>query len=162
MLVTVWEPKRHRGEARGVTAVLRSLGYRARTKRVSDHVDYDDPKTSVLNPRSRVQAGLFGWTADLPAASNYLRDVFSCRATFNFPHFCDRRVDRQIGRALALQPSDPYLANRLWARIDRAVVDEAPVAPLYTPKQIDIASRRVGNFQYNPQWGVLFGQLWLR
>jgi hypothetical protein len=41
--------------------------------------------------------------------------------------------------ALALQSSDSYLANRLWARIDRAVVDEAPVAPLYTVKQVDIA-----------------------
>jgi DNA-binding SARP family transcriptional activator/ABC-type transport system substrate-binding protein len=161
MLVTVWEPERHRGEARGVTAVLRSLGYRARTKRVSDHVYYDDPKTSPLNPRNRVQAGLFAWTADLPAASNYLGVLFSCRAP-NFPHFCDRRVDNQIGRALALQSSDPYLAGRLWARIDRAVVDEAPVAPLYTLKEVDIASRRVGNYQYNPQWGVLFGQLWLR
>jgi YVTN family beta-propeller protein len=160
--VTVWEPQRHRGEARGVTAVLRSLGYRARTKRVSDHVYYVDPKTSPRNPHSRVQAGLFAWTADLPAASNYLGELFSCRAAVNLPHFCDRRIDKQIGRALALQSSDSYLAGRLWARIDRAVVDDAPVAPLYTLKEVDIASRRVGNFQYNPQWGVLFGQLWLR
>jgi peptide/nickel transport system substrate-binding protein len=67
----------------------------------------------------------------------------------------DRRIERQIGRALALQSSDPYLANRVWARIDRAVVDEAPVAPLYTLKQVDIASRRVGNFQYTRS-GVSF------
>jgi peptide/nickel transport system substrate-binding protein len=160
-LVTVWEPQRHRGEAREIAAVLRSLGYRARTKRVSDRVYYEDPKRSPLNPHSRAQAGLFAWTADIPAASNYLGELFSCRAP-NFPHFCDRRIDRQIGRALALQSSDPYLANRLWARIDRAVVDAAPVAPLYTLQQVDIASRRVGNYQYNPQWGVLFGQLWLR
>jgi YVTN family beta-propeller protein len=158
--ITVWEPKRHRGEARLATALLRSLGYRARTKRVSNRFYYDNPKTSPLNPRSRAQAGLFAWTADLPAASNYLGELFSCRAP-NFPHFCDRRIDKQIERALALQSSDSNLANRLWARIDRAVVDEAPVAPLYTLKQVDIASRRVGNFQYNPQWGVLFGQLWL-
>jgi peptide/nickel transport system substrate-binding protein len=162
MAVTVWEPQRHRGQARVVTAVLRSLGYRAHTKRVSDHVYYVDPKTSPLNPHSRVQAGLFAWTADLPAASNYFGELFSCRAPGNFPHFCDRRIEKQIERALALQSSDSYLANRLWSRIDRAVVDEAPVAPLYTLKEVDIASRRVGNFQYNPQWGVLLGQLWLR
>ena len=159
--ITVWEPERHRGEARPVAALLRSLGYRARTKRVSDDAYYYDPKTSPMNPNSRAQAGLFAWTADLPAASNYFGVLFSCRAP-NFSHFCDRRIEKQIERALALQSSDSYLANRLWARIDRAVVAEAPVAPLYTPKQVDIASRRVGNFQYNPQWGVLFGQLWLR
>jgi peptide/nickel transport system substrate-binding protein len=87
--------------------------------------------------------------------------LFSCR-TPNFSHFCDPRIEKQIGRALALQSSDSYLADRLWARVDRAVVDAAPVAPLYVLKEVDFASRRVGNFQYNPQWGVLFGQLWLR
>jgi YVTN family beta-propeller protein len=160
-LITVWEPERHRGEARVATALFRSLGYRTRIKRVSDKRYYYNPATSPLSPSSRVQTGLVAWTADLPAASNYLALLFSCRAP-NFPHFCDRRVDAQIDRALALQGTDPYLANRLWGRIDRAVVDQAPVAPLYTLKQVDIVSRRVGNFQYNPQWGVLLGQLWLR
>jgi len=160
-LITVWEPERHRGEARSATALFRSLGYRTRIKRVSDKSYYDNPKTSPLNPSSRVQAGLFAWTADLPAASNYLALLFSCRAP-NFPHFCDRRIDAQIDRALALQRTDPYLASRLWGRIDRAVVDQAPVAPLYTLKKVDLVSRRVGNFQNHPQWGVLFGQLWVR
>jgi hypothetical protein len=32
------------------------------------------------------QAGFFAWTADLPAASNYFGQLFSCRAP-NFPHF---------------------------------------------------------------------------
>jgi peptide/nickel transport system substrate-binding protein len=159
--VTVWEPERHRGEARLATALLDSLGYRATTKRVSDAVYYYNPQTSPLNPNSRAQAGFFAWTADLPAASNYFGVLFSCRAP-NFAHFCDRRIEEQIGRALALQASDSYLANRLWSRIDRAIVEKAPVAPLYTLEQVDIASRRVGNFQYNPQWGVLFGQLWVR
>src|SRR5262249_32259141 len=135
-------------------------GYRTRTKRVSDGI-YGNPKRSPANPNSRAQAGLFGWTADFPAASNYLGFLFSCRPP-NLSHFCDARIERQIGRALALQSTDPYLANRLWARIDRAVVDKAPVAPLYTTKWVDFDSRRVGNYQYNPQWGVLLGQLWLR
>ena len=143
-----------------MTALLRSLGYRTRTRPVSDFI-YSDPKRSPQNPNSRAQAGLFGWTADLPAASNYFGVLFSCRAP-NLSHFCDRRIERQIGRALALQSTDPYLANRLWARIDRAVVDEAPVAPIYTANWVDFDSRRVGNYQYNPQWGVLLGQLWLR
>ena len=25
-----------------------------------------------------------------------------------------------------------------------------------------LVSRRVGNYQYNPQWGVLLDQLWVR
>jgi peptide/nickel transport system substrate-binding protein len=29
-------------------------------------------------------------------------------------------------------------------------------------RQIDFVSRRVGNYQYNPQWGALLDQLWVR
>ncbi len=76
--------------------------------------------------------------------------------------FCDRGIEADIQRALTLQTTDPYLANQLWARIDRAIVDRAPVVPLFTLKELDIVSRRVGNYQYNPQWGVLIDQLWVR
>ena len=96
------------------------------------------------------------------AASNYILTFFSCRAPSNWSDFCDPAIERSIRRALALQNSDPYLANQLWARIDRAIVDAAPVVPLVTLKQSDIVSRRVKNYQDNPQWGVLLDQLWVR
>jgi len=52
--------------------------------------------------------------------------------------------------------------NQLWARVDREIVNHAPVVPLFTLKNADIVSERVGNYQYNPQWGVLIDQLWVR
>jgi len=33
---------------------------------------------------------------------------------------------------------------------------------LVTPSTTDFVSRRVGNYQYNPQQGVLIDQLWVR
>jgi hypothetical protein len=39
---------------------------------------------------------------------------------------------------------------------------QAPVVPLFTLKNVDIVSQRVGNYQYNPQWHVLVDQLWVR
>ena len=159
--VTVWVPDNHRGEAPFAAALFRSLGYRTRIKRVRNDVYYD-PVRGPLNPRLRAQAGLFSWFADYPAASNYILTFFSCRAPSNWSDFCDPAIERSIRRALALQNSDPYLANQLWARIDRAIVDAAPVVPLVTLKQSDIVSRRVRNYQDNPQWGVLLDQLWVR
>jgi YVTN family beta-propeller protein len=160
-VVTVWVPDNHRGEASFAATILRSVGYRARVKRVSDDIYYN-PATGPLNPRRHAQAGLFTWFADYPAASNYFGTFFSCRAPSNWSEFCDRGIEVEIQRALRLQSGDPYLANRLWARIDREIVDEAPVVPLVTLKQVDIVSRRVGNYQFHPQWGVLLGQLWVR
>jgi hypothetical protein len=29
-------------------------------------------------------------------------------------------------------------------------------------RNVDFVSKRVGNHQYNPQWGVLLDQLWVK
>jgi len=158
--VTIWEPENHRGESPFAVALLRSLGYHARVKKVK-YDTYYNPETGPSNPRLRVQTGLFSWIADYPSASNYLVTFFSCENP-NYSQFCDRRVEAQIRRALVLQATDPYLANQLWARIDHALVDRAVVVPLFTLRQIDIVSRRVGNYQFHPQWFVLLDQLWVR
>jgi ABC-type transport system substrate-binding protein len=41
-------------------------------------------------------------------------------------------------------------------------VDEAPAIPLYTLSRADLVSKRVGNYIYNPEFGVLLDQLWVK
>ena len=38
----------------------------------------------------------------------------------------------------------------------------AAVVPLINVKSIAFVARRVGDFQYSQQWGVLYDQLWVR
>ena len=33
---------------------------------------------------------------------------------------------------------------------------------MYNVKVTDFVSRRVGNYQYNPQWGALLDQMWVK
>jgi peptide/nickel transport system substrate-binding protein len=80
----------------------------------------------------------------------------------NEPGFCDPTVDRHIHRAQALELTHPERANRLWAKIDREIVDQAPWLPTLTFNNSDFLSKRVGNYQYNPQFGILVDQLWVR
>jgi YVTN family beta-propeller protein len=157
-VVTVWVPDNHRGEGPFAASLFHSLGYRVRLRRVG-FMFYSQLASGRIHP-APVEAGLFTWYADYPAASNYIAQLFSCG--FNLSNFCDRGIDAQIGRALELQKTDPYLANQLWARLDRALVDKAPVVPLFTLKSVDFVSRRVGNYQYSTQWGTLLAQLWVR
>jgi YVTN family beta-propeller protein len=152
--VTVLVPDSHEGEGPFARKLLQSLGYRVRLERVSDAAYLQGPR--------RVQAGLTSWFADFPAASNYFGTFFSCRAPANWSEFCDRSIDAQIRKAIGLQTTDPYLANQLWARVDREIVDRAPFVPLVSLKEIDIVSPRVGNYQFHPQWGVFVDQLWVR
>jgi peptide/nickel transport system substrate-binding protein len=61
-----------------------------------------------------------------------------------------------------MQTSDPRRAEALWHTIDREVADQAPMVFLENERGLDFVSRRVGNYQYNPQWHVLLDQLWVR
>jgi YVTN family beta-propeller protein len=165
--VTVWVSDSHRREGPLVARLMRSLGYQARLRQVDTGV-YFGP-AGPANSRLRVQAGLVTYLSEYPAASAHLDAFLSCRAlkpgsatNQNWSGFCDRRIERWIQRALALQETDPYRANQLWARVDRAIVDRAPLVPLFSLRQVDFVSRRVGNYQFHPQWGILLGQLWVR
>ena len=111
----------------------------------------------------------YGWAQDYPSAGNWFPILLTCssftprsRDNQNFAEFCDPRIDAEIARARTLQTIDPGAASRLWSKIDRDVVDQAPWVFLQNPLQVDFVSRRVGNYQYNPQWGVLLDQLWVR
>jgi peptide/nickel transport system substrate-binding protein len=46
--------------------------------------------------------------------------------------------------------------------VDRQAADQAPWVPLVNPKVVDVLSKRVGNYQYSPQLGMLIDQLWVR
>ena len=147
-------------------SVLRSLGYRARFKNFKDAQTYFG---TAGDSRRKIQAGIFGWAEDYPSAGNWFPLLFTCssftpggRGNANFVEFCDPRIDAEIARARSLQTTDPGAASRLWSKIDRDVVDRAPMVFLQNPLQVDFVSRRVGNYQYNPQWGALLDQLWVR
>jgi peptide/nickel transport system substrate-binding protein len=166
--VTVWIPSNprlgsHAREGTVAVPLLKQLGYHARAKHLGG-----DYYAKAGDSRLKVQAGVQSWGADFPAPWNFFF-LLSCRSFVrgtgtnpNYAEFCDPQIDRQITRARALEATDPALASSLWTRIDHEVVDQAPVVPLVNPKQVDFLSRRVGNYQYSPQWGVLLDQLWVR
>lgn len=65
-------------------------------------------------------------------------------------------------RASTLQATDPARARGLWTRIDQAIVDQAPYAPLVSDTWFELTSERVGNYQFHLLWGPLLEQLWVR
>jgi peptide/nickel transport system substrate-binding protein len=152
--------------ARYLAAVLRQLGYRSSVRVISDIQDYVD---YTGDSRNRVQIGTLGWVADFAAPSVFLRTLFSCdsfhpkdRSNRNLSEFCDRRIDAKMARAAAVQASDRVRANTLWTEVDRALVDRAAAVPLVDRSAVVFVSKRVGNYQYHPQWGTLLDQLWVR
>ena len=149
-----------------MVSVLNSLGYRARVVAVSANRYFD----VISDSRTQAQIGYWGWVAGFPSAADFIPPQFSCAAyapaspgqNTNVSGFCDRSIDDQMRAAAAAQAQDPAAATTLWQEVDRALLARAPVVPVYNRGNVDFVSKRVGNYQYNPQWGVLLAQLWVK
>ncbi len=159
--VTLWWARQN-GAALGryVVAVLRSLGFRARLNDSFKSLDAYF-RSFTMGP-ARPQILWSGWSADYPAASNFLQLLFICSSPSNFGHFCDRAYDRRVDHVVKVQQSDPAAASNLWADLDREITDKAAWVPLYSQYGVDLVSKRVGNYEHNPQWGALLDQMWVR
>jgi peptide/nickel transport system substrate-binding protein len=146
---------------------LRTLGFHVTTHVVPNHIG--GYYLYVDHLANHVQTGLDGWFADFPAPSNFIETLLSCTSiahassglTPNDADFCNRSIDAEISRALALQTTDPASAAASWSHIDRQITDLAPWVPLVNDQGWDLVSSRVGNYQHNPEWGVLLDQLWV-
>jgi YVTN family beta-propeller protein len=147
--------------------LLRSLGYRTSVRKIGS---IDSFFGTTADSRTHAQIGTTEWITDYPTAGGFFNPIFTCgsfqpdtTANSNTSQFCDPHIDRQISQALRLEATDPDAARRIWERVDRETVDQAPWVPLVNPKEIDILSKRVGNYQYSPNgYGMIFDQLWVR
>jgi YVTN family beta-propeller protein len=168
--VTVWtlSPVRERGEY--IASLLRSIGFRADVKAITPRNGPGNYFKAVSDPRNRAQIGYGGWVADYPSAAGFIPPLLSCAAytprspemNSNLTGFCDPSIDAKMTRATALQATNPPAATLLWQQIERELLAQAPLLPTDNRRNSDFVSKRVGNYQYNPQWGVLLSQLWVR
>lgn len=146
--------------------LLRTLGFRPRLRLYPDIQQFYE---RAGKPTSKVQAGIQGWESDFPRPSDFFLNLLTCTAyqpaapvNLNPGGFCDENVDRDANRAHELEASDPAAAGELWRRVDRRVVDLAPLVPFVNTTGIDFVSARTGNYQRSVQFGVLLDQLWVR
>ncbi len=158
--VTVWMPHLPHFDAaagRYVVSVLDDLGFKARLRSTGQNVATDD------------QVVFTGWYPDYAAPSGMVVPTLTCSAykpvpseNSNYAAFCDRAIDREIAHARSLEIGDPEAASRLWGKVDRDLTRQAPWVSFADGVALEVKSSRVGNYQYNPQWGTLLDQLWVR
>jgi peptide/nickel transport system substrate-binding protein len=151
---------------RYLVSVLGRLGYRASLQVIPHSNAYNE---RVYDSRQRTQIAWFSWYQDYPSPSVFIGPLLTCQSftsgnpgNLNAAEFCDRRIDAQVKRALALQASALNAAEALWTRIDREIVYQAPWVPIYNPRSLVMLSGRVGNYQFDPYLSVLIDQLWVR
>ena len=141
---------------RGTSAAARVPGHRAEVSVEQWMAAAYGPEGGVTAPGGALSVG-----HRLPGAVDVLRPA-ALRHVADPARFCDPAIDRQMDEALALQATDPAAADELWAKIDRALTDQAAWIGYATPRKVNFVGSRVGNFQFHPVWWTLLDQLWVR
>ncbi len=136
-----------------VAATLRRLGYRVAIKHYADN----DPYFNAFFHDSRhIDAGVNGWLQDYPAPSNF----FGGDNCPNSPYMCSKAYGRRLARAAAAAAASG--SNAPWTQFDRYATNDAGAVPYLNLKANDFVSKRVGNYQHHPTFGLLIDQLWVR
>jgi peptide/nickel transport system substrate-binding protein len=148
-------------------SLLRKLGYDAGLKTLNSSVQY----SYVQDSRNKAQLSFSYWYPDYTSASNFMTTVVGCdgfhpasTSSPNLSEFCDKGIQAQTEQALKLAQTDQDAANKLWAEVDKATTDQAPLVSLFVANRLDFVSKRLGNFQFNPSvtGNFMIDQAWVK
>jgi peptide/nickel transport system substrate-binding protein len=159
-VVTVWgspdEGAVPPQEAPYITQVLRSLGYRARLHMISFSL--------ISGPMwAKFQISVDGdWTPDYPAPSSYLPAFFACNGSDSNGYYCNPAIDNEMASATLLELQGPAQAGPMWTRVDHQLTDQAAWVPTVDLNEVDIISKRLRNYEFNPVFGFIADQSVLR
>ncbi|MGG9972219.1 ABC transporter substrate-binding protein [Ferruginibacter sp. SUN002] len=107
-------------------------------------------KSLLLQQTSKQQALFFrgSWIADYPDAENYLSLFYSKNpAPPNYTRFNNKTYDELYERSIAER--NDSLRYKLYQQMDRMVIENAPVVPLWYDMVIHLAQTNVKNFHPN-------------
>ena len=141
--------------------LLNKLGYKASLQALSSDIQYP----YIQNSKNKVQFAFSDWYQDYPAASDFLNILLGCNSIHpnsnsspNIAEFCVQHIQSQMDTAATTSVTNASQGNNLWAKVDKAVTDQAPWVSMFNPKYIDFLSSRVKGYQFSPQWYFLLGQ----
>jgi ABC-type transport system substrate-binding protein len=144
-----------RGATSYFAGVLRALGYRVHVKPV--------PLATITQAMwDRMQVSDDGnWIPNYPDPSSYIPAFFGCDGGNSNGYYCNPAIDREMREAERLEPARPTRGHRLWERIDDQLTNQAVWVPTVAAREVEVTSRRLHNYEYNPVWGFLADQAWL-
>jgi oligopeptide transport system substrate-binding protein len=132
--------------ARLVASSLRGVGLPVRVKPV--------PPAAFLAGQGRVRGQLtgFGLAAAYPRLDAFLAAAFTSGGAANLTGFKDPGVERLVRQARAT--ADEAGRTKLYQQVERAIVDEVPIAPVLDYRHSAVLTPTVAGFDLTP-WGAL-------
>jgi peptide/nickel transport system substrate-binding protein len=163
--IIVQDDEVNKAVGENVASTLNQIGYKATAKPISANIQF----TYIQNTKNKVQISLSQWYQDYPAASDFLNVLLGCASftpgsdsSINMAGYCSKPVQAQMDAAIVTGRTDQAAADAQWAKVDQAVMADAAVAPLITPKKIDFLAQPVGNYQFSKEFYMILSQLWVK
>jgi peptide/nickel transport system substrate-binding protein len=139
-----------------VAGVLRALGYRV-------HVSVIPFASTTPAMWDSFQISNEGaWIPSYPDPSSYVPAFFGCGGANSNDYYCNPAIDREMRHAELLEPTDPSAAGALWERVDRQLTNNAEWVTTVDTREVELTSSHLHSYEYNPVWGFLADQAWLR
>ena len=112
--------------------------------------------------KNAVPIGLSDWYMDFPDPSDWIGPLFSKASAVDGGQNSSWWVDPQV-EALYKQSTselDPTKRIALFTQMQKLLMTDAPVAPLYEPLWNGLAGPKTGGFYIHPVWTFNFMDMW--
>ncbi len=139
-----------------IAGVLRALGYRVRISVIpfASITPAMDDSFQISNEGS--------WIPAYPDPSSYVPAFFSCGGATSNDYYCNPAIDHEMRHAELLELTNAPAADALWERVDRQLTKNAEWVTTVDTREVELTSSHLHNYEYNPVWGFLADQTWLR
>ncbi|WP_163506456.1 ABC transporter substrate-binding protein [Fodinicola acaciae] len=134
--------------AQAVQASLQKAGIKVTIK----SVDYDSATADSTSGKPLYDISLTSWLPDFPSAQGSIQPLFASSEignnAYNIAQYSNPQVDAAINTAIA--QTDLTKAGQQWAALDKQIMQDAPVVPLYYAKNAFLRGSNVANFYLPP------------
>jgi len=91
---------------------------------------------------------LLGWVADLTDPDSFLRSLFETGGSGNYFHYASPATEQLLERGM--QQANPVERARIYRELERQVLDQAPLIPLYHTVGVVAVRQGVQGFRPTP------------
>jgi oligopeptide transport system substrate-binding protein len=88
------------------------------------------------------------WIADIPDPDSFMGSLFASSSANNYSRYADAEVDSLI--LVGRMTVDPRARQRIYERLEKLILEDAPVVPLYTGTTAYGVRRRVHGLELTP------------
>jgi ABC-type transport system substrate-binding protein len=135
--------------SQAIIPMLANIGIKATLRVVNGNT-----LQTLVGTKKKVPIVWTGWFEDFPDPNDFFEPILSCASavpgTFNEPWYCNPKVDAFAHKLKSMTNRAERL--RLYPQLDKMMMKDAPVVPVYHPVYYDIHSFALHNYSYNNVW----------